>query len=105
MNISEVELLARIYDIKKKYKPIQHVYVEINKKPVLWEEEDVRAYQILIHDTSEGEYEYLKDTVIIYSGPYKPGSHKMIIRKDGKFENEFDEGFFDGNANMAFEIF
>lgn len=106
MKPTEVEILAKVYDIKKKYKPNHYVRVIIGDypHPFDWEEEDVRAFQILVHNSTEEEYQKLKETVTIYSGPKITGSHKMIIRKDGKFENEFEPGFFDGNANMAFGI-
>ena len=69
-----------------------------------WSEERVRAFQVLVHNASNEEFEELRKNVTIFSGMSVDCTRKMIIRKDGKFENEFEGGFYNGNANMAFEI-
>lgn len=71
---------------------------------------EVRALQVLAkraaNESTESFVDFC-DNIIIYSHPdiHDDGCHQMVFRPDGKFENEFAPGFYDVNANLAFEIF
>ena len=86
----------------------QKVAAEVYGKIVYLTEPEVRALQVLAKRKAEESDEAFKeftDNVIIYSHMHKRRSkHKMVFRKDGKFENDFEQGFFDVNSNLAFEI-
>lgn len=62
----------------------------------------IRAFQVVAHNASDEEFEWMRDNFTIFSGPNR--HEKMILRRNGKFENEFEPGFYDALANMAFEI-
>lgn len=71
-------------------------------------EAEVRALQVLAKRKAEESDEAFKEfteNVIIYSHCRKRRSkHRMVFRRDGIFENDFEDGFFDVNAKLAFEI-
>ena len=96
-------LLGNINSIIADFRKFCAVRVEAyGSSPMYWSEDQVRAFQVLVHNSTDEEYEDLKKNVIISSGP--KFDHKMIFRRDGKFENEFEQGFYDVTANMAYEI-
>lgn len=86
----------------------QKVAAEVYGRPCYLTEAEVRALQILAKrkaEESDGAFREFAENVIVYSHRYKRRSkHKMIFRKDGTFENDFEEGFYDVNAKLAFEI-
>ena len=86
----------------------QKVAAEVYGKIVYLTEPEVRALQVLAKRKAEESDEAFKeftDNVIIYSHCHKRRSkHKMVFRKDGKFENEFEPGFFDVNSTLVLEI-
>ena len=86
----------------------QKVAAEVYGKIVYLTEPEVRALQVLAKRKAEKSDEAFKeftDNVIIYSHCHKRRSkHKMVFRKDGKFDNDFEPGFFDVNSNLTFEI-
>lgn len=86
----------------------QKVAAEVYGKIVYLTEPEVRALQVLAKRKAEESDEAFKeftDNVIIYSHCHKRRSkHKMVFRKDGKFENDFEPGFYDVNSNLAFDI-
>ena len=95
--------------IARKYKYYPKIAAEINGKILYLNEGEVRALQIIAkqkaEESDEAFEQFCKD-VIIYSHVKKRISkHKMIFRKDGKFANEFECGFFSANSEMAFELF
>ena len=86
----------------------QKVAAEIYGKIVYLTEAEVRALQVLAKrkaEESDKAFQEFTENVIIYSHCHKRRSkHRMIFRKDGKFENEFEPGFYDVNSNLTFEI-
>lgn len=90
-----------------KYKT-NKVAVEIKGKLVYMAEYEIRALQVLAarkaKESKEAFDEFCRD-VVVYSGRYKRTSdHTMTFREDGCFSNDFEEGFFDVNTNLVFEI-
>lgn len=65
-------------------------------------EPEVRALQTIVATMDDKEFYAFNGNVTIWSGP--DFDHVMILRKDGLFENEFEPGFMDVNAELAFEI-
>jgi hypothetical protein len=88
------------------YTPIFKVAAIINGKLMYLSEPQVRYLQVKCSQCeTEEEYETFKKNHIIYSGRTKRKSkHIMIFRRDGKFFNEFENGFFSLNADLAFKI-
>lgn len=86
----------------------QKVAAEVYGKIVYLTEPEVRALQVLAKRKAEESDEAFKeftDNVIIYSHCHKRISkHKMVFRKDGKFENDFEPGFYDVNSKLAIEL-
>lgn len=95
-------LRYRVRCTMSEYREVQEVDVIIDGKPYRWNESQVRAFQIIANRASDQEFEEFQKRVKIASGPDR--HERMIMRRDGKFENEFEGGFLDGNAKMAFEI-
>lgn len=85
------------------------VAVEIYGQPKYLNEYQIRALQIIAKRRAEISDEAFKefiDNVIVYSGRWKRKStHIMHFRKDGKFSDNFDPGFYDTSWNLAFELF
>ena len=71
-------------------------------------EAEVRALQVLAKRKAEESDEAFKEfteNVIIYSHCRKRKSkYRMVFQKDGSFENDFEDGFFDINSKLALEI-
>ena len=65
-------------------------------------ESEVRALQTIVAAMDDEEFDAFNRNVTIWSGP--DFDHAMIFRRDGIFENEFEPGFMDVNAELAFEI-
>lgn len=86
----------------------QKVAAEVYGKICYLSEPEVRALQVLAKrkaEESDEAFREFTDNVIIYSHMHKRRSkHRMIFRKDGKFENDFEDGFFDVNYKLALEI-
>ena len=82
----------------------QKVAAEVYGKIVYLTEPEVRALQVLAKrkaEDSDEDFKEFTDNVIIYSHCHKRRSkYKMIFRKDGNFENEFEPGFFDVNKRL-----
>lgn len=96
-------LLGRVNATVKEFQKFTSVkVVAYGCAPMWWNEAQVRAFQVIAHNANDKDFADLKDNVVIYSGPLL--DHRMILRRDGKFENEFEPGFYDAAANMAFEI-
>lgn len=67
----------------------------------------VRRAQVFV---AKGGYKDDKDAMnncpyFVYYFPQDRDPYLMLFRQDGKFSNEFDPGFYDEAANLAFEIF
>ena len=99
-----MDILGEISEVMHWYRPLKKVEM-IDPKGRHWvvDETWVRAFQLVANKASDEKFAWIKEHFTIYSGPER--HEKMILRRDGKFENEFEGGFFDGTANMAFEIF
>lgn len=83
-----------------------HVYAEVNGTPMYLNETEVRFLQYKCKIAAEnGEFDEFVKNTIVYNGPKKRGSVPMVFREDGKFANEFKEGFYTTNAELAFELF
>lgn len=85
------------------------VAAEIYGELTYMNEAEVRALQVIAkrtYEISDDAFKEFTDNVIVYSGRIKSDSkHQMIFRTDGKFENEFEPGFYDVCSNLAFELF
>lgn len=102
MNSSEA--FGRIRKVLRNYHRINKVEViDPDGRTLKVDEYWVRAFQVVVHKASDEEFEWLRDNFTIFSGPKR--HEKMILRRDGKFENKFERGFYDASAKMAFEIF
>lgn len=81
------------------------VYAEINGTPMYINEYEVRFLQVKCKQAAEnGKFEEFIKNTIIYNGPRKRDSVKMVFRKDGKFVNKFKSGFYDTSFNLTMEI-
>ena len=84
------------------------VAVEINGVLKYMAEYEIRALQVFAKqqaEISDEAFDSFCKSVIVYSGRYKRTSkHTMHFRKDGRFSDEFDDGFFNVNTNLAFSI-
>lgn len=94
--------------VARKYGYCKTIAVEISGKLLYMTEGEVRALQILAKQAAEKSDEAFQEfceNVIVYSNTKKRNSkYKMIFRKDGFFENEFECGFFSACSEMLFEI-
>lgn len=86
----------------------QKVAAEVYGRLVYITESEVRALQVLAKrkaEESDEAFREFTENVIVYSHQSKRrAKHRMVFRKDGKFENDFEPGFFDVNSNLVFEI-
>lgn len=97
------EAFGRIREVLRDYHRFKYVEViDPDGRTLEVNEYWVRAFQVVVNRASDEEFEWLRDNFTIFSGPNK--REKMILRRDGKFKNEFEPGFYDASANMAFEI-
>lgn len=80
---------------------IMGMWVYLNEAQVRWlQVEANRCYSL-----SESAFNEFVENHEVWCNSSEKGMYKMIFRHDGKFENEFDNGFFNTNAKLAFEIF
>ncbi len=90
-----------------KYKT-NKVAVEINGKLMYMAEYEIRALQVFAKKQAEISEEAFKNfcnSVIVYSGRYKRTSkHTMHFREDGCFSDEFEDGFYNVNTNLLYEL-
>ena len=97
-------MLADLFqDFIKTFNKNQHTLIAETHSECL-----VRRTQVIVKDKSYIDYrDIFRDNPFstIYF-PSKRGEqpYKMIYQTDGKFENDFGEGFFDEAENLAFEI-
>lgn len=107
MNKFEMKRLVR-HTLREFGHRTEKVAVEINGQLDYYTEREIRALQVIAArkaKESEAEFKEFCDTVTVYSGRYKRKSlHTMHFRKDGKFSDEFEDGFYDVNSNLAFEL-
>lgn len=90
----------------------EKVAVEMYGKLDYLTEREIRALQVIAKRKAEESDEAFKeftDNVIVYKGRCKghlrdKSSRIMHFRKDGKFSDEFDPGFYDVCCNLAFEL-
>ena len=112
------EQTVRRYD-RQRYNEVRHdvrvgilhkmnyaykVAADIYGKTVYITEAEVRALQVLAKrkaEESDEAFAEFTENVIVYAGPRKRSSRKMIFQKDGSFENDFECGFFDVNTQLA----
>ena len=97
------EAFYRIREVMRDYHRFDKVdVIDPDGRTLAVNEYWVRAFQVVVNKASDEEFEWLRNNFTIFSGPIR--HEKMILRRDGKFENEFEPGFYDASANMAFEI-
>lgn len=96
-------ILMLIDSVLKKNRFFSTVDAEIYGYKLKLTEYEVRAIQLIIHNSTIEEFHEYMNNIIIYSGP--KNHEKMIFNRDGKFENEFERGFYDINSNLALQIF
>lgn len=71
-------------------------------------EAEVRALQLVARLKAQESYEAFKEfteNVIVYSNHRKVYSdHRMVFRKDGTFENQFEDGFLRVNKELEAKL-
>lgn len=98
MSNMENEILKRMSQVLNSLNYTEKVYAEIDGDAVYLNEAEVRALQYIckkIASNSESAFSEFCTRVIVYSGPDKNNSEPMEFCKDGRFLNEFKDGFFD----------
>lgn len=96
------KLLIIIDEILKKNKFRKEVDAKIYGYEMKLNEYQVRTIQVILHNTTDEHFKELKENIIIYSGPKR--HEQMIFNRDGKFENNFERGFYDINSNLMLQI-
>lgn len=98
----------RIDIILREHKYTRKVAVDIYGIIEYMDEAHVRALQVMAKRAAEESDEAFTefcDNIKVYSGSSITKSHHVMhFRKDGKFVEEFDKGFFNANANLMFKI-
>ena len=97
------KLLIVIEEVLKKNKFRKEVDAEIYGYKTILNEYQVRALQVILHNTTDEHFKELTENIIIYSGP--KNHEQMIFNRDGTFKNEFERGFYDISPNLALQIF
>lgn len=97
------KLLIVIGEVLQKNRFRKEVDAEIYGYKVKLNEYQVRALQVILHNTTDEHFKELTENIIIYSGP--KNHEQMIFSRDGKFENEFEKGFYDILPNLTLQIF
>jgi hypothetical protein len=107
MNKKELKLLVR--EVLREFgHTTEKVAVEINGELDYYTEREIRALQIIAKrkgQESDEAFEEFCKSVTVYDRRTKRGAHKMIFRKDGRFDNSFEEGFFNITSDLALELF
>lgn len=96
------KLLIVINEVLRKNRFREEVDAKIYGYEMKLNEYQIRAIQIILHNTTDEHFKELTENIIIYSGPKR--HEKMIFRRDGKFENEFEKGFYYINTELALQI-
>ena len=88
------------------YRPITSVYCEIYGKQMYLNEMEVRYLQVKCIDWSnQGRFEEFCENHKVWSNRFKKNSkHQMIFQKNGLFMNDFENGFYSANANLALYV-
>ena len=97
-------MLADLFqDFIKTFNRNQHTFIAETHSECL-----VRRTQVIVKDQSYiDRRDIFKDnpfTTIYFPSERGEQPYKMIYQTDGKFVNDFGEGFFDESENLAFEI-
>lgn len=89
------------------YRPITSVYCEINGKPMYLNEMEVRFLQVKCLDyAKQGRFEEFCENHKVWSNRFKKNSnHQMIFQENGLFLNDFENGFYSANSNLALSVF
>lgn len=93
----EVNKILKDYDYKRT------VPVLINGKFHYWDQSHMRAFQVLVNKNPD-KYDEITSQITIYGGDPKIYNGTMPVRKDGKFVESFIKGYYDIDANLAFDI-
>lgn len=96
------KLLIIIDEVLKKNKFRKEVDAEIYGYEMKLNEYQVRAIQVILHNTTDEHFKELIENIIIYSGPKR--HEQMIFKRDGTFENHFEQGFYDISSNLMIQI-
>jgi hypothetical protein len=88
------------------YRPITSVYCEIYGKHMYLNEMEVRYLQVKCIDWSnQGRFDEFCENHKVWSNRFKKNSkHQMIFHKNGLFMNDFENGFYSANANLALYV-
>lgn len=89
------------------------VAVEVNGKLDYYTEAEIRALQVVARRKaleSDEAFKEFTDSVTVYKGRCKghlrdKSSRIMHFRKDGKFEEEFDPGFYMVTSDLSILLF
>lgn len=107
MNEKAMYLKAEINNIVKGVHYMPVVAVDIYGVKCYKKEVEVRALQLIAKrraEISDEAFKEFTDNVIVYSGKSRRKCRKMHFRKDGKFVENFDKGFYTATSDLAFEI-
>ncbi len=96
------KLLIVIDEVLKKNRFRKEVDAEIYGYRTILNEYQIRALQVILHNTTDEHFKELTENIIIYSGPKY--HEQMIFNRDGTFENEFERGFYDIITNLTLQI-
>lgn len=95
------------FKVREGYRPITSVYCEIYGKSMYLNEMEVRFLQVKCIDWAhQGRFEEFCENHKVWSNRFKKNSkHQMVFQENGLFMNEFENGFYSANANLAFTVF
>ena len=96
------KLLIVIDEVLKKNRFRKEVNAKIYGYEMKLNEYQVRALQVILHNTTDEHFKELTENIIIYSGPKY--HEQMIFNRNGTFKNEFEKGFYDILPNLTFQI-
>lgn len=101
--MKEFNIQRRVFDTLKKYRTQCLAEVHLSNGITFSADESwIRAFQLVVKNTTDEEFDYIRENCRIYSG--QKLHEIMILRRDGKFENEFEDGFYTANAEMAIDL-
>lgn len=97
------KIIILINEVLQKNRFHKEVDAEIYGYKMKLNEYQVRALQVILHNTTDEHFKELTENIIIYSG--HKYHEQMIFNRDGTFQNYFERGFYDISPNLAFQIF
>lgn len=94
---------SQINKILNEFNYEKYTAADIDGKRVMLKQVEVRALQVMCKRASDsGHYDEFVNRVVVYTDADAKKINRF--RKDGKFADCFDDGFYGIESNMAFEI-